>query len=485
MSIRKILFFLTLLLGGTIHSQELISHTFLGSKTKDQLTAQFGVPFLQYGVRCYKVWYTTFNLEGKKDTVSGLMAVPDAGNLVFPRLLYQHGTSSSQYNVPSSYGDPLGQEGDIPVVFAAMGFVSLAPDYLGLGDSDGFHPYVHAASEAWVGADFLRTIRSNESIFGIQTNYQLFVTGYSQGGHASMAFHRAAEQEWPFEFEITAAAHLSGPYSIGEVMRDLILSESVYYYPGYIPNTILSYQEVYGNLFSSISDLFRSPYDQYVSQFYAGTLSLGDLNSTLIDELTTIEGSCKPSHLLKDSIRQVVETQLNHPINLALKANNVYRWAPQAPTRIFYCQADDQVPFQNSIQAADTMNFLGAPDVEAVDINSQLNHTQCVEPAITAALFFFLPFQEIGDPTFVQKPTIGESAAATIALFPNPAHSFLQAHFPKEGTLLIYNLTGQAVYSTFCQTGLNNLDISALGQGVYLAVTTVEGSFWQQKLIIK
>jgi dienelactone hydrolase len=134
-------------------------------------------------------------------------------------------------------------EGQVGLLFAGLGYVAFLPDYLGLGlTSRGFHPYVHAASEAWAALDMLRAGDQFCQQLQVAVNAQLFITGYSQGGHGAMALHRAIEKDPSNEFTVTAAAPLSGPYSISGVMRNLILTDTVYYDPAYIPNTALSYQ---------------------------------------------------------------------------------------------------------------------------------------------------------------------------------------------------------------------------------------------------
>jgi hypothetical protein len=55
---------------------------------------------------------------------------------------------------------------------------------------------------------------------------------------------------------VTAAAHLSGPYSLSGAMRDLILSETEYSYPAYIPNTVLGFNEAYG-IYNNLSEILN------------------------------------------------------------------------------------------------------------------------------------------------------------------------------------------------------------------------------------
>ncbi|TNE60536.1 MAG: T9SS type A sorting domain-containing protein [Bacteroidetes bacterium] len=482
MSYKMLIGCLLICFGQAAVSQNLVSATQLGSKTRSQLSTQFNLPFIQYGAQYYRVTYTTTNLQGLPDTVSGLIAVPDAPDNVYPRLVYQHGTSSSKLDVPSYNVLQANGEGSIGLLFAGMGFVSLLPDYLGLGISDGFHPYVHAASEAQAGVDLLLALEEFASQHGVHYSNQLFLTGYSQGGHASMALHREIEQDLsPATFEVTAAAHLSGPYSVGEVMRDLILSDSVYFYPAYIPNTILSYQTVYGNLFNQISDVFQDPYAGPVSAFYSGAINLGQLNTQLVSLLVSNEGNSYPMRMLQPDIVQAVETDPDHPFNVALRDNNVYAWAPLAPTRLFYCMADDQVPYRNSLVARDTMLAYGAADLVATDVNPAADHGECVAPALTNALVFFLGFQQI-------SPYLSTHVydVQPLDFFPNPAkHTVtLRLNDPLEGAIEVYDTGGRLCLSTsWTPAGTRQLDISGLKTGIYL-IRLVSGEKIRQGMLV-
>ena len=174
---KKTTLFLALFITTALSAQNIVTTTLLGTKTQSQLLSQFGFPFIQYGVKYYRITYTTTNTQNALDTVSGLLVVPNNPNKIFPRLVYQHGTSGSKLDVPSY---PVNNgEGQLGLLLGGMGYVALMPDYLGLGVSDGFHPYVHAASEASVAVDMLRAEKEFEAQNPVFTNDQLFITGYS------------------------------------------------------------------------------------------------------------------------------------------------------------------------------------------------------------------------------------------------------------------------------------------------------------------
>lgn len=464
-------------------SQTLVSATLLGTKTQAELYAQFNnLPFIQFGAKYYRIAYTTPDVHGVPDTATGLLAIPDNPARVYPRLVYQHGTSGSKQDVPSINVVTNG-EGQLGQLFAGLGYVSLLPDYLGLGNvSRGFHPYVHAASEASAAMDMLRAVEVFCAQNQIVTNQQLFVTGYSQGGHGAMALHRAIEKDPDHNFSVTAAAPMSGPYSVSGVMRQLILSDDIYYYPAYIPNTALSYQTVYGNLFTDLTEVFKPEYAAVIDQFYHAQITLSDLNEQLIALLTVNEGASRPFRMLQPDIVQAITTNPNHPINLALAANDTYNnWVPQAPMRLFYCMNDDQVPFANSLLARDSLSAVGAPNFLTQDVMPSANHGECVVPAVTGTLFFFLGFQQIG--------TVGTkdfSTAGRLNIAPNPVkEELVLQELATDGLLEIVDFQGRVQLSSTLVAGSHVIPVGHLPNGPYMVRYSAGGKWWIEKLVVE
>ncbi len=467
----------------TLNAQSLVSATFLGQKTKAELLQDFNnLPFIQFGAKYYQVAYTTLSVQGVPDTATGLLAIPDQPGRIYPRLVYQHGTSGSKQDVPS-VNVTSGGEGIVGTLFAGMGYVAFLPDYLGLGPtSKGFHPYVHAESEAWAAMDMLRAGAAFLNQEQVATNDQLFITGYSQGGHGAMALHRAIEQDSNEEFAVTAAAPMSGPYSISGVMRDLILNDTVYYYPAYIPNTALSYQTVYGNLFNDLTDLFKPEYATLIGQFYSGAISLSDLNGLLIAALTANEGDSWPFRMLQPALVQAVQTNPAHPVNLALDDNDTYDkgWLPEAPFRLFYCMGDDQVPFRNSLLARDSFLAKGVSNFQIQDVLPTGDHGECYVPAMTGTIIFFLGFQQIG--------TVGTDApemALHITLSPNPANAYVSLSGltgPTRFEILDYQ--GKTVHSGITTAGDQSILLPALSAGAYLMRLETEKGWVVKKLVV-
>ncbi|MFZ1749550.1 MAG: T9SS type A sorting domain-containing protein [Saprospiraceae bacterium] len=448
----------------TLEGQQLISATLTGTSTKQQITAIFGLPFVRNGAKHYKVRYTSLDAKGNKDTLSGLMVVPDDLSFTYPRVVYQHGTSDCKTCVPSRLGGAGGDEGQIGLLIAGLGFVSILPDYVGMGDGRGFQTYVHEKTIVSAAVDMMEACKQWASQNGLFTNEQIFITGYSQGGYGSMALHKYFETK--ANTIITGAAHLSGPYSLSGVMRDLILSDTEYFYPAYVPNTMLGFREAYPNVFNNFGDFFKPEYVNDIREYYEGKITLSTLNSRAIQLLKTNTGASVGGRMIKDSTFNMIKNNLNHPINQILRENDLYNWVPKAPTKIYYCKADDQVPFMNSIVARDTMTAKGATNLEVRDLNSTANHSGCVTPALTQTVFFFLGLQRVT--TSVKDALVAD----LIKIFPNPANQRLTVS-GLEGDVMIriFNMNGMEVLNTSSNKQESiDIDVTSLTQGMHILV---------------
>lgn len=441
-----------------LSAQTLISVEQKGSRTKAELAASFQ-NIANNDVDLFKITYSTKDVFNELDTASGLIVVPRRTAIYsYPRLVFQHGTVSSRTDVPSNLEG--GYEAGL--FFGGLGYVTLLPDFLGLGTSRGLHPYVHAESEASAAIDMLHALDEFAAQMDVIINDQLFITGYSQGGHAAMALQQEIEQNSE-AFTVTASAPMSGPYSISGIMRDkMTLDESSYFYPAYVHFTIVSYNYVYG-LYDDIAEVFKPPYVPLLQQFLDEEINLGGLNDGLIAKLIQNHGAPVPKFMLQDSILNAVLTDEMHPFNVALRDNDVFDWKPEAPTRLYYCMADDQVPFQNSVVASDAITANGAPNFEAIDVNSAADHGECIEPAIIATALFFGQYWDVA--LVANREPIPTLSVRT---FPNPTTKQLTLEGLVVSTQVeVFNALGQMVLRRTVAPSDPNLDVSSLAKGTY------------------
>ena len=324
------------------------------------------------GIRLYRVIYWTVDVQGNPTTASGMIAYPQGVSGPRPLLSYQHGTEVEKTEVPSN---PSNEE-MLAVSFGltSAGYIVVAADYLGLGESTGLHPYLHADSEASACLDMLRAAVTVTAQRNVQLSDKLFLAGYSQGGHATMALHRALEQTASSEFTVTASAPMAGPYDLSGTTFAMALtdpSESSSLYAAYL---LVAYDAIY-DVYSSPSEAFVAPVDAIVESLFDGYHTTDQIKAAL---------PATPQEMLRPEYLAAVTTNPDHPLNVALRANDLYDWLPIAPVRLFHGGADKTVPFANSQVAYDHMSALGA-DIELINVGADLNHSTAVMPCFLAA----------------------------------------------------------------------------------------------------
>lgn len=307
--------------------------------------------------------YETVDAQGLKTVASGALALPQGPGGPFPVVSYQHGTSLEREDVPSR----LNTEGFLGVAFATSGYVAVLPDYLGLGDSPGFPPFHHADSEATSVVDMLRAARSWCADNGVALKDRLFLTGYSQGGHATLAALREMESRHPDEFKITACAAGAGAYDLSGTTASDVLSGRALPNPYYFVYLLAAYRDVY-----DLPQYLGSPYDQTIPPLLDGTHSGEALNAIL---------PADPTLTLAPGVRDEFATNPDHPFRVALRKNDLLDWTPRSPLRLYQCHADRDVLPANASVAQASFVSRGAA-VELIDPSPNSDHIGCVEPTL-------------------------------------------------------------------------------------------------------
>ena len=458
----------------SIKCQYLISCDYVNTTIPLGLSLATGLT-LQYDIDMYKMVYNTVDALGQPTIASGAFLAPSNTTCTdFPMLVYHHGTSLRKIDVPSNdVGETL-----IGRVFGAGGYFVLMPDYIGMGESPGLHPYCHGESEATATRDMIRAAREfiADSLNMID-NGELFLTGYSQGGHAAMAAHKYIEENNLLgEFNVLGSAPCSGPYEMSGAMADTILSPYPYSNPGYLVYLLSAYQMVYGNLYNSYAQVLNSPYDTIVPPFFDGnntTLDMGTLNNLLSGYIDT---------LMVDTVVANFSNSMstyNHPLWTALLDNDNHDWTPQRPIRMYYCTGDEQVTFQNAIAAEATMQANGANDVQAVNMGSG-NHNDCVLPALTTAYLWFDGLRSLCNSTGLNQ----QIKFNELIVFPNPVSDQLNVVFDGIGQLKITSVLGQEVYKNSIN-GNVNISLESWASGIYLIEIQNENGRFINQLIKK
>ncbi len=218
------------------------------------------------GVDFYYLKFYTVGAANEATESSGALMVPTgaAGTCSGPRpiVLYAHGTQTLQTLNIADITNTANTEGAlIAAMFAAQGFIVVAPNYAGYDISTlGYHPFLNAAQQSGEMMDILTAARAalpNTFAASTTDSGQLLITGYSEGGHVAMATLRAMQATGA---KVTAAAPMSGPYAL-EAFGDAIffgnvdLGSTVFG-----PLITTSYQHAYNNIYTATTDVYSSTY---------------------------------------------------------------------------------------------------------------------------------------------------------------------------------------------------------------------------------
>ncbi len=473
------IFFLPLI---TLSAQEIISVEFRTNVSQTTFQAVIGGIIsgvdVTNGVDLYKVSYTTTGSDMLPDTASGLLCIPDIIEGPRPLLNYQHGTTDGRNDVPSNLS---GNEYLLAASFSSLGFIAFAPDYLGMGESRGFHPYVHAETEASATIDMMAAVYSYLEEQEVPFSDQLFLTGYSQGGHAAMAVYQELEANYADQYDVTAALPMSGPYNISGVMLDLVLSEEEFFYPAYLVYTVLGIQAVEPDFFPDLSAIFREEYLADIQDFAATGEGLFTLNVNLLTIMTNKYGSSSANLLFTPEILADIAANEEHPFRLELQKSDVYDWTPTSPTLMLYCEDDDQVSYLNTVLADSTMNANGAPDVSSMDVSGDqmLDHTSCIAPALQVGVPWLLSYVEGQD-----TPTVELPDGSTIDIYPNPFSDFIKIAGDTEIDMIrLIDINGRLLYQETMSGSSTSIPTSSLESGIYFLRISSEASHRMIKLV--
>jgi predicted esterase len=334
----------------------------------------------KYGVSLRRVVYKTVTPDGRLIDASGMLAYPHKlGGAPGPLLSFQHGTIFRDADAPSNTA---GSDAAL-LVLAGIGYIIALPDYIGYGASSGeVHPYVHSQGLAAPVVDMLRATRRLLAREGVATNGQLFLTGYSEGGYATLAAQKEMEQNLAGEFPLTASLPAAGPYDLSATAQYMI-GLATNPYPQVVGFVFKAYDHWYQ--WNRLATIFQPPYDTVVDTYYDGNHG----SSAIKDALTTTMADLFTPAFRADFLGSGETT-----VKAGFAANDLYHWAPATPTRLFHGVDDDIVPYFNATTARDAMNAAGAADLALLDCNTgdlliPRGHEQCVPDYLTRVFGWF------------------------------------------------------------------------------------------------
>ena len=377
------------------NQSQLINYELIATFSEDSLNSiwkEYSIPKLMVpinnGIEIYHVNYYTNWIDGTKIKASGRYLVPQ-NRTNSPTLVYNHGTRIKK-------GRPkiTGGENILCMIFATDGYAVLSPDYIGLGEGEKTHLYCNVESEALAGIDFLLAIKELNEKINVKVNDQLFITGYSQGGHAAMSMHKVIERDYKKRIKITASSPMSGPYNVSGVQGELMFNK--YSQPHYLPYLLYGLNTAYQiwpeNEFYNI---YRKPYDTLIPKLFNGNYKIKSINKALPEI---------PINIIKPELINTYKKDSNFIIRKLLQRNDVSNWKPLAPIQMCYCEADEEVLYENAILTKKNMMALGAKNITARSAGKKYGHGKCAGFSTLYTKYYFDTFKK-------RKTTTGKKGA--------------------------------------------------------------------------
>ena len=354
----------------------------------DAATATSGLQALSGTAKCdvkvVALNYNTIGAKGEATNASAALLLPvssaTCNTTSAPLLAYAKGTDVQKPRTLANPND--GETFLLIAMYAAQGYVVVATDYLGYAKSNyAYHPYLHADSEASSVIDSLRAARTGAAGQGVTLSGKVMFTGYSQGGHSSMAAQRAAERDNASEFNVVAGAHLAGPYNLsGSFHLPVVIAG----YQFFVPFLVNSYQKTYGNVYSNVSTVYKAPYSSYIENLlpsptltYTTLVTTGPTPGTFW--LPGAQGETPTQ--ARDAVFQAafitdVQTNNANTFYLDAKQNDLLGWNPKAQTLLCGGAGDPTVPpaVHRDVALADFQSR-NLTNVSSVDVDAAIQFT--------------------------------------------------------------------------------------------------------------
>jgi acetyl esterase/lipase len=310
---------------------------------------------VRHGVDLYLVTYRTTGADGHPTTATALTVLPRADSHRLRTVAWLHGTRVYRGDT-ASRSDNLDRAA--AVLFASAGDAVVAPDYLGLGNGPGTHPYMLSRPTVTATVDALRASRTVAARSGRRLDRRVLVSGFSQGGQASMLVGRALQRSR--EFDLRGVAAIAGPYDIrGEELPAALDGRlddvSAVVYLGYAITAWNRSQKLY----DSPSEAFRAPYDQVADTLF-------DSDHQEAEVVMSLPGT--PRELFTDEFLALLAHPTGALADVLAVNDDPCRWRPTVPVRLYAGTADRDVVFSNAESCEEDLRAHGARDVRLVDL---------------------------------------------------------------------------------------------------------------------
>ena len=337
-----------------------------------------------FGYKAYKIIYNT-SYQGKSIKASGLLVLPTGYESIegfsLSMVCDAHGTLFANKEIPTANFLP--SANPIGAGFSATaGFMTIQPDYIGFGESSSVgHPYMLKEPLADGSIDMIQAVIEFARENAIPINGQLFLSGYSEGGYATMATLKELEESFDNTIKVMAAAPMAAPYNIDLMAQGILSSEMMPFSPfmGFVAHSYASY---YDNI--TLAQLISPPYLSAIPTLYDGSLT----GMEIYPQLTNMTQELFTLSQISSYFSNAEDT-----FKVAMVENSIQNWTPTTKMRLYHCDEDPIIPFAFSQEAYGQFMINGATDVELITLEGN-DHGACAGIAYPQVIQWFANVRE-------------------------------------------------------------------------------------------
>jgi hypothetical protein len=393
-------------------------------------------------VNAYKIDYTTSGVNNERLVVSGAILIPDLpAKQIKGVVLFYHGTEAVKSNVPSNFfGNSSAYYGqDLSAIYASQGYIVVAPDYIGLGDSSQvMHPYIDFPEiNVASGKDMLNATYGllKDLNIAILPPIKLYITGYSEGGNYAMWSAKLFQQKPLENFILKKTAPISGAYDLLNAQLPFEFAntnrESNIYNISSPLTTYLFKPVLIAYTLSSFGHyLYNDQFTRLMQENFFNLVNINPINDRNYNAFTLINSEEQPDNniiisslskqasfginpfsgnkysLYSDSVYAFVESNLDNNRQFVdrMKEKSIVSWTTLSPIRIIYLSRDSLVTNLNSLNAykgikessnSSLISVLPVDNVNFIIFNpitnnlTETDHTEAMQILSIAALNFF------------------------------------------------------------------------------------------------
>jgi hypothetical protein len=332
-----------------------------------------------HGVDAYRVVYHSVDPGGALVRASSLLALPQGEGLVPEQVAWMHGTTVYRGDAASVNAES--DDRAAALFFAAAGYATTAPDYIGLGLGEGTHPYDHIPTEVTAGIDGLAASARAARQLGRELGSALSLSGHSQGGPAAVALAREVQSLQAREsasggLVLTSLAPISGPYDMSGSVR-IAARGGIAYVTAYLGYLTVAWNRWLG-LYATPSEAFLPPYDQTLEGLFDNEHTTEQVFAGLPQELEQL--------FTADFLVRLREP--SGALAAALdEASRVCDWQPLIEVEVYASSADADVPIANAEHCVESFRASGA-EVRLVDLGDA-DHSQSMTRSLPLVLAQF------------------------------------------------------------------------------------------------